>query len=158
MVRTRLVFAKTVTYDDQYDYNTCDTLKSSQHDCETVGFMDAENVGTIDSKEDQSLSLSLALTAVIIDKTLSLSSTAILANDIEYYGCIENKRVRLLGKTKQFQLDCFNALKSGKYSIIVQPTGFGKSVHFTLPALTSSNKVSFAIEPVVAIITNQVET
>jgi len=42
--------------------------------------------------------------------------------------------------------------------ILVQPTGSGKSVYFVLPALLSPRKVSIVVEPVVAIIINQVET
>ena len=41
--------------------------------------------------------------------------------------------------------------------IVVQPTGSGKSVCFILPALVFPGKVSLVIEPVVAVIINQVE-
>lgn len=136
--------------DDQHDYNTCGTLENSQHDCETVVSVNTENVGSI---QTQSLSLATAVSSSSIDKTQSLSSTAILSNDVQ-----SAMAVLKIKELKQFQLDCFNALMNGKDAIIVQPTGSGKSVCFTLPALVSSNKVSFIIEPVVAIITNQVET
>ena len=58
---------------------------------------------------------------------------------------------------KQFQLCCLDAIRNGKDAIIVQPTGSGKSVCFALPALLSPGKVSLVIEPVVAIISNQIE-
>ena len=59
---------------------------------------------------------------------------------------------------KQFQIDCITAVKEGKDVIVVQPTGSGKSVCFVLPALMFPGKVSLVIEPVVAIIINQVDT
>ena len=59
---------------------------------------------------------------------------------------------------KRFQLDCLAAIKRGEDVVLVQPTGSGKSVCFTLPALLSPGKVSVVVEPVVAIIINQVET
>ena len=40
---------------------------------------------------------------------------------------------------------------------MVQPTGSGKSLCFTFPALLNPGKISIVIEPVVAIINNQVE-
>ena len=39
----------------------------------------------------------------------------------------------------------------------MQPTGSGKSVCFILPALVFPGKMSLVVEPVVAIIINQVE-
>ena len=58
---------------------------------------------------------------------------------------------------KKFQIDCITAVKQGKDVIVVQPTGSGKSVYFILPALVFPGKVSLVIEPVVAVIINQVE-
>ena len=60
-------------------------------------------------------------------------------------------------RIKQFQLCCLDTLRNGKDTIIVQPTGSGKSVCFALPALLSPGKVSLIIELVVAIIKNQIE-
>jgi len=59
---------------------------------------------------------------------------------------------------KEFQTECLAAINRGDDVIVVQPTGSGKSVCFTLPALLSPGKVSLVIEPAVAIIINQVET
>ena len=98
--------------DDQYDYNTCDTLENSQHDCETVGSMDTENVSTLDSMQKdqtQSLSLAAAVSLSSIDKTESMSSTAISANNVE-----SAMALLKIKELKQFQLDCFNVLKNGK--------------------------------------------
>ena len=50
------------------------------------------------------------------------------------------------------------ALQAGKGAIIVQPTGSGKSACFQLFALPSPGKVCLVIEPVVAVITNQVDS
>ena len=58
---------------------------------------------------------------------------------------------------KQFQTDCITAVKQGKDVIVVQPTGSGKSMCFVLPALLFKGKVSLVIEPVVAVIVNQVD-
>ena len=58
---------------------------------------------------------------------------------------------------KEFQVQCINAIQQGNDVILVQPTGSGKSLCFTFPALLNPGKVSIVIEPVVAIINNQVE-
>ena len=58
---------------------------------------------------------------------------------------------------KEFQTQCLAAINRGNDVIVVQPTGSGKLVCFTLPALLSHGKVSLVIEPIVAIIINQVE-
>ena len=72
---------------------------------------------------------------------------------------IENAKALLkIRGLKQFQISCLAAVKQDEDVIIVQPTGSGKSVCFTLLALLSPGKISLVIEPVVAIIINQVET
>ena len=48
-------------------------------------------------------------------------------------------------------------IKQGKDVVVVQPTGSGKSLCFVLPALLFPGKVSLVIEPVVAVIINQVD-
>ena len=58
---------------------------------------------------------------------------------------------------KEFQVQCINAVQQGNDVILVQPTGSVKSLCFTFPALLNPGKVSIVIEPVVAIINNQVE-
>ena len=59
---------------------------------------------------------------------------------------------------RQFQLDCTTAVKEGKNAIAVQPTGSEKSMCFVIPALLMKQKISLVIEPVVAVISNQVES
>ena len=54
-------------------------------------------------------------------------------------------------------MQCINAVQQGRDVILVQPTGSGKSLCFTFPALLNPGKVCIVIEPVVAIINNQVE-
>ena len=72
---------------------------------------------------------------------------------------IENAKALLkIRGLKQFQISYLAAIKQDEDVIIVQPTGSGKSVCFTLLALLSPGKISLVIEPVVAIIINQVET
>jgi len=58
---------------------------------------------------------------------------------------------------KRFQVDCVNAISLRKDCIVVQPTGSGKSLCFVLPAILYPGKVSLVVEPVVAVITNQVD-
>ena len=69
--------------------------------------------------------------------------------------CLEAAKSTL--KVQEFKIDCITAVKQGKDVIVVQPTGSGKSVCFILPALVFPGKVSLVIEPVVAVIINQVE-
>ena len=68
------------------------------------------------------------------------------------------KSILQIKELKEFQFQSISALKEGKDIIVVQPTGSGKSTCYTLPALLSSGKVAIVIEPVVAIITNQVDS
>ena len=53
---------------------------------------------------------------------------------------------------KQFQLEAIELLQTGKDVGIVQPTGSGKSLCYTVPALLNPGKITLVIEPVVAII------
>ena len=61
-------------------------------------------------------------------------------------------------KFKEFHIKTIDAIAQGNDVILVQPTGSGKSFCFTVPALLNPGKVCIVIEPVVAIINNQVET
>jgi len=71
---------------------------------------------------------------------------------------LETAKLKLnVRELKRFQIDCLAAIKRDDDVILVQPTGSGKSVCFTLPALLSPGKISLVIEPVVAIILNQVD-
>ena len=56
---------------------------------------------------------------------------------------------------KQFQISCIMAIQEGKDVVLVQPASSGKSVCFVLPTLL--NPISLVVEPVVAVITNQVD-
>ena len=61
---------------------------------------------------------------------------------------------------KEFQVQCINEVKQGSDVIdviLVQPTGSGNSLCFTFPALLNPGKVDVTIEPMVAVINNQVE-
>ena len=70
---------------------------------------------------------------------------------------IENGKVLLnIKELKQFQISCL-AIRRDEDAIIVQPTGSGKSIRFTLQALLPPGKISLVIEPVVAVIVNKVE-
>jgi len=62
-----------------------------------------------------------------------------------------------VSELKEFQAQCINAVQQGRDVILVQPTGSGKSLCFTFSALLNPGKVCIVIEPVEAIINNQVE-
>ena len=71
---------------------------------------------------------------------------------------IENGKVLLnIKELNQFQISCLAAIRRGEDALIVQPTGSGKSLCFTLPALLPPGKISLVIEPVFAVIVNQVK-
>ena len=59
---------------------------------------------------------------------------------------------------KIFQLESVEALHLGKGVIIVQPTGAGKSLCYVVPALLNPGRLTLVIEPVVAIISDQLNT
>jgi len=58
---------------------------------------------------------------------------------------------------KSFQVAAIEALQNGKDCIVVQPTGSGKSLCFVASALMNPSKITLVIEPMVAVITNQIE-
>ena len=66
------------------------------------------------------------------------------------------KEILKIANFKEFQLEAIELLQTGKDVVIVQPTGSGKSLCYTVPALLNPGKITLVIEPVVAIITNQV--
>ena len=68
------------------------------------------------------------------------------------------KSILKIKELKQFQISCITAIQQGKDVVLVQPTGSGKSLCFIIPALLNPGKISLVVEPVVAIITNQVDT
>ena len=63
-----------------------------------------------------------------------------------------------IAQYKRFQLEAIEALQCSKDAIVVQPTGSGKSLCYVAPALLNPGKVTVVIEPVVAVITNQIQT
>ena len=63
-----------------------------------------------------------------------------------------------IAQYKRFQLEAIEALQCGKDVIVVQPTGSGKSLCYVAPALLNPGKVTVVIEPVVAVITNQIQS
>ena len=58
---------------------------------------------------------------------------------------------------KTFQLAAIEALQDGKDTIVVQPTGSGKSLCYIASALMNPGKITLIVEPVVAVITNQIQ-
>ena len=58
---------------------------------------------------------------------------------------------------KQFQLEAIQALQLHN-DVVVHPTGSGKSLCYTASALLNPGKVTLVIEPIVAVITDQVRS
>ena len=58
---------------------------------------------------------------------------------------------------QKFQLAAIKALQDGKDTIVVQPTGSGKSLCYIASALMNPGKITLVVEPVVAVITNQIQ-
>ena len=102
---------------DGYEGITQEMLNGSQQFRETVVCVDADQV-TLSSPNSVS----------VADVQL-VSPIDTRSSDIEHaMGILKIKELKL------FQLRCLDALKDGKDVIVVQPTGSGKSVCFTLPA------------------------
>ena len=58
---------------------------------------------------------------------------------------------------KNFQVAAIEALQGGKDVIVVQPTGSGKSLCYIASALMNPGKITLVIEPLIAVITNQIQ-
>jgi len=63
-----------------------------------------------------------------------------------------------IAQYKKFQLEAIEAILCGKDVIVVQPTGSGKSLCYVAPALLNPGKITLIIEPVTAVITDQVKS
>ena len=59
---------------------------------------------------------------------------------------------------KQFQLETIQALEQNNDVIVVQPTGSGKSLCYVASALLNPGKLTLIVEPLVAVITDQVRS
>lgn len=94
----------------------------------------------------------LANASTVSQENDPLSSMDLLSDNMKKVKTTLNMR-----ELKEFQVQCINAVQQGSNVILVQPTGSGKSLCFTFPALLNPGKVGIVIEPVVAIINNQVE-
>lgn len=89
---------------------------------------------------------------MITDETVNYTISSFSNNDLDHA-----KSTLQINELKEFQIKAISAVREGKDVVVVQPTGSGKSTCYTLPALLYSRKVAIIIEPVVAIITNQVD-
>ena len=58
---------------------------------------------------------------------------------------------------KTFQLVAIEALQESRDTIVVQTTGSGKSLCYLASALMNPGKITLVVEPVVAVITNQIQ-
>jgi len=89
---------------------------------------------------------------VITDGATILNSFSFCDNELEHA-----KSILDITELKEFQFKCISSIREGKGFVVIQPTGSGKSACYTIPALLSCGKVAIIIEPLVAIITNQVD-
>ena len=80
------------------------------------------------------------------------------ADSTLYSRIVKVKNKFKIRERKNFQLESIEALHLGKDVIIVQPTGAGKSLCYVVPALLNPGKVTLVIEPVIAIISDQINS
>lgn len=57
-----------------------------------------------------------------------------------------------LASLKPFQMDAVNAVESGMDTVVIQPTGSGKSLCYQLPALIDSNLLTIVVCPTLSLI------
>jgi len=96
-----------------------------------------------------------------VSKSYSENTLCLSDDGDALHGSLDLINVKFMLKItqfKQFQIDCVIGVKQGKDVIVVQPTGSGKSMCFVVPALLMKQKVCLVIEPVVAVILNQIES
>ena len=86
-------------------------------------------------------------------RAIGMSQPVNIANDLETLKAKLNIKVY-----RQFQVEVIEALHMKKDVIVVQPTGSGKSLCYIASALLNPGKVTLVIEPVVAVITDQVRS
>ena len=86
-------------------------------------------------------------------QTVGLSQPVNIAHDLEMLKTKLNIKAY-----KQFQTEVIEALHMNKDVVVVQPTGSGKSLCYIASALLNPGKVTLVIEPVVAVITDQVRS
>jgi len=72
---------------------------------------------------------------------------------------LESVKAKLkIKQYKQFQLETIQALQQNNDVIVVQPTGSGKSLCYIASALLNPGKLTLVVEPLVAVITDQVRS
>jgi len=127
---------------DKQPYSTIEVASSTEQQC----FDDDYETDTIETHGNENCTNDV-LTAQYVSLSADESHTLV--------PCLETaKSVLKVNEFKKFQVDCAMAIKEGKDVVIVQPTGSGKSMYFILPALIL---VSLVIEPVIAVIINQID-
>ena len=113
---------------------------------------------TISPEENMMQSAELEDTDENVSESHVENASYLSGNGDVSHESIDLTNVTSILKIRKFQLDCTTAVKEGKNAIVVQPTGSGKSMCFIIPALLMKQKISLVIEPVVALILNQVES
>ena len=122
----------------------------------------SSNTSDLQFMETQSSASALQLTqtqsSTIVLNTSQDSMASHLDNGNSPSYCMEVANSTLkIKEFKRFQVHCISAITQRKDVVVVQPTGSGKFLCFVLPAIPYPGKVSLVIEPVVAVITNQVD-
>ena len=115
------------------------------------------DVNTLGSNTDPSVLSQQTEGDLILDQTepqaIVMSQPVNITHDLEMLKAKLNIKVY-----KQFQVEVIEALHMNKNVIVVQPTGSGKSLCYVASALLNPEKVTLVIEPVVAVITDQVRS
>ena len=115
------------------------------------------DVNTLGSNTDPSVLSQQTEDDLILDQTepqaIVMSQPVNITHDLEMLKAKLNIKVY-----KQFQVEVIEALHMNKDVIVVQPTGSGKSLCYVASALLNPEKVTLIIEPVVAVITDQVRS
>lgn len=62
-----------------------------------------------------------------------------------------------LSSFKPFQIDAINAVESGKDTVVIQPTGSGKSLCYQLPALFDCDLITIVVCPTLSLINSQIQ-
>ena len=143
--------------DTNNESNGAEVNELFNDDIQTSSSVATETTNDSSLKEVLNPSISVASSSQsnpkLSDSTdVSHASSVLPPSDMAHAKSLLNIR-----ELKEFQTECLAAVNRGDDVILVQPTGSGKSVCFVLPALLFPGKVSLVVEPVVAIIINQVE-
>ena len=134
--------------------DTCDSQVTLEDEQQQVDMANDSQCKSIASVHDNDDGLSCVESSASSEECTSSVATYEHGETLDLAAAKSTLKIR---EFKWFQTDCIAAVTQGKDVIVVQPTGSGKSMCFVLPALLFKGKISLVIEPVVAVIVNQVD-